>query len=115
MLWKELNKIDQLEEIQLYSNQKPIAIFKHSTRCSISAAAKGRLERKWDDYFENEELDVYYLDLLRHRDISNAIAELYDIEHESPQFILINEGKAVYNASHFGINPEKISAVIHQP
>lgn len=77
-------------------------IFKHSTRCSISRAALGRLERAWttaDDAAHH----VYFLDLLRYRPLSNAIADHYGIEHESPQALVIKDGKCVDVSTHFGI------------
>lgn len=108
MNWTEIKNIELLEEIIALSYEKPIGIFKHSTRCSISAAAKGRLERAWDKTDHHPPLVTYYLDLLKYRNISNEIANKFDIEHESPQFILIKDGKVIYDASHFGIQLERI-------
>jgi bacillithiol system protein YtxJ len=107
MTWKELDKIEQLDEISKLSFEKPQIIFKHSTRCSISVASKSKL-----DSGDIEEADVYYLDLLNHRDISNTIAEKYAVHHESPQIILIKNGQAVYDESHMAINLSDIKAEI---
>ena len=49
-------------------------------------------------------LDLHFLDLLNHRDISNAIAERFNVVHESPQLLIIKNGIAVSNASHGSIN-----------
>jgi bacillithiol system protein YtxJ len=59
---------------------------------------KKSLEQQWR--LSDEELPVYYLDLLAYRPISNRIADLFAVRHQSPQLILIRNGKAVYNASH---------------
>lgn len=103
MNWIELKDILDLEEANKSSFEKPIVIFKHSTRCSTSALVRNRLERNWKD----EQIDgikTYFLDLIRHRDISNAIESNYGIYHESPQLIILENGKATYNASHFSIS-----------
>ena len=103
MNWTPINSVEDLIEIDLASKVAPILIFKHSTTCSISAASLGRLERNWD-IEKTKGLKTYYLDLLQHRDISNAIEERYGVHHESPQVLIIKSGKAVYDESHFGIN-----------
>lgn len=65
-----------------------------------------RFERKWD--VPEEEVPVYYLDLIRYRDISDRIAEHYDTRHESPQILLIRNGKCEYHRSHHAIEPDEI-------
>lgn len=101
MDWKELNTLGQLDQIDVLSREKPVLIFKHSTRCSISRAALGRLEREWQAGDGGGA--IYYLDLLAHRAVSDAVAERYGVEHESPQVLVIRDGKCVHNASHMGI------------
>ena len=99
--WTELTDIAQLLEVTAISNEKPVVIFKHSTRCSISRMALKQFER---DYDLNEVVDAYFLDLIAHRDISNEIASRFNVYHESPQLILIRDGKAVYDVSHSDID-----------
>ncbi|PTT14598.1 bacillithiol system redox-active protein YtxJ [Flavobacterium sp. HMWF030] len=99
--WTELTDIAQLMEIEAISNVKPVVIFKHSTRCSISRMALKQFEREFD---LNEAVDAYFLDLIAHRDISNEIASRFNVYHESPQLILIKNGKAVYDVSHSDID-----------
>lgn len=106
MNWKTLTSEEQLSEINTVSANQPIAIFKHSTRCSISSMAKARLERA----AEPEGLTFYYLDLISYRPVSNKIAEMYCVEHESPQVLLIRNGECVYNESHSGILMDEIVA-----
>jgi len=100
--WNELSSVGQLDEIDKISSSQPVAIFKHSTRCSISAASLNRLERKWD-INKAGDIQPYYLDLIANREISNAVAERYGIDHQSPQLLLIQQGRCTYNNSHFGI------------
>lgn len=99
--WTELTDIAQLMEIEAISNVKPVVIFKHSTRCSISRMALKQFEREFD---LNETVDAYFLDLIAHRDISNEIASRFNVYHESPQLILIKNSKAVYDVSHSDID-----------
>ena len=88
MIWKNLEQLIALEEIDKASFTHPILIFKHSTRCSISDVAKARLDKE-----ENlNGVDFYYLDLIKHRDISNALAEKYNVHHESPQILIECKG-----------------------
>lgn len=105
--WKVLSDLAQLEAIDAESNNMPIVLFKHSTTCGISAGAKHRLEVDWENI--EGDFQFYYLDLLAHRDISNAIAEKWKVRHESPQAIIIKNGEATYNASHGRINANEIS------
>lgn len=104
--WQKLSSVDQLSTIKEESKVQPVLIFKHSTRCGISSMALGRLEREWSEDLNN--IKAYYLDLISHRQISNAIEEEFGIYHESPQLILIENGKAVYDASHMSISTLKL-------
>ncbi|AEE47948.1 bacillithiol system redox-active protein YtxJ [Haliscomenobacter hydrossis] len=100
--WKVLQDEQQLEEILEASKQKPIVIFKHSTRCGTSERAKYTLMDNWD--FAGHELDFYYLDLLKFRTISNRIATDYNITHQSPQVLLVKDGKVAFHTSHHRIS-----------
>lgn len=105
MTWIELHNIDQLDCLCESSCTKPCVIFKHSTRCSISHMALARLERA----VAPEETNFYFLDLIKHRDISQAIAERFSVQHESPQVLLIRNGECVYDNSHNGITMEELA------
>jgi bacillithiol system protein YtxJ len=110
MRWIPLTDEKQLDEILAASYHKDIAIFKHSTRCSVSLMAKKIFEQQWD--LPEDELPAYYLDLLTYRSISHRIAGLFAVMHESPQLLLIRDGKAIYHASHSEIDfDEMVKAV----
>jgi len=100
--WNKLEHLNQLSEITEESENQTVVIYKHSTRCSISSMALNRLERNWTE--EGNKLKIYYLDLIQFRDISNAVAEKFGVYHESPQAIVIKNGKAVHNSSHMSID-----------
>ncbi len=108
MDWIQLNRVEQLENIKAESFKNPVLLFKHSTTCSISAMAKNRMERNYDQSKVGD-LKPYYLDLLSYRDISNKIVEEFDIEHESPQAIIVQNGEAIYDASHYDISFAEIA------
>ena len=99
--WRQLTDLGQLNEIIDLSNEKAVLIFKHSTRCSISRMALKQFENEFD--LEGS-VTPYFLDLLNHRDISQEIATRFDVYHQSPQLLLIKEGKSVYDASHSDID-----------
>ena len=99
--WNRLNDLSQLDEIDESSKETPVLIFKHSTSCGISAMALNRFERNYD---HQTTIKPYYLDLLSYRDISNEISTRYSVRHESPQVLVIKEGKATYHNSHNGID-----------
>jgi bacillithiol system protein YtxJ len=109
MKWNQLTSTQQLADLDELSKKKPVLILKHSTTCSISNAALGRVERTWKEE-DTERITPYYLDLLTHRNVSNAVAEHYKVQHESPQVLLIKEGKCIYSQTHMGINVAEILA-----
>lgn len=106
-----LNQISQLDEINEQSKNKAQVLFKHSTRCSVSSFAKRILTSEFNDDL-SKKFDVYYLDLIAHREVSNAIASQYQVEHESPQLLVIVNGSCVFNASHSDVSLEKAAEII---
>ena len=105
MSWTQLTDLGQLNEIIDLSTTKPVLIFKHSTRCSISRMALKQFENEFD---LEEKVTPYFLDLLENRSISNEIATRFDVEHQSPQLILIKDSKAIYNVSHSDIQVDDL-------
>lgn len=108
MKWNKLESISDLDQAIELSFQKPVLLFKHSTRCSISSMALNRTESGWD--ISEEELAPFYLDLIAHRDVSAAIADKLNVFHQSPQIILVKAGKAVLDASHNEIRVDLIKS-----
>lgn len=107
MNWKNLEHVSQIEDIKEESKKQPVIIFKHSTRCSISAMVWGRLKRNWKNE-DSDKMKSYYLDLITYRGISDLIAKEFGVSHQSPQVIIIKGGTATYNNSHMGINYQEI-------
>lgn len=100
MKWIQLTDEGQLNELITKSQHKPQVIFKHSSRCSISAVAFQRLQKAQ----QPENIEFYFLDLLAHRSLSSKIAETFGVHHESPQVLLIKTGQCVFDESHLGIS-----------
>jgi bacillithiol system protein YtxJ len=107
--WRLLTDLGQLNEIIEESTEKPVVIFKHSTRCYISKSALKQFENEFN---LQEKVIPYFLDLLEHRNISNEITTRFGVEHQSPQLILIKDGKAVYDASHESIDAAKLEPFV---
>jgi bacillithiol system protein YtxJ len=108
MKWIELKEEDQIDSIKEQSKESPLLIYKHSTRCSISAMTLDRLERSWNDE-EMSKVKPYFLDLIRFRSLSNKIASEFNVHHESPQVLLIKDEKCFYHESHSGIIYKEIT------
>jgi bacillithiol system protein YtxJ len=104
MHWNPLTDVHQLDEIVEISQNQPVVIFKHSTRCSISSTALSRFERAWG----TTENTAFYLDLIAYRPISLEIAEKFGIQHQSPQVLVINKGTCTYSATHWDISVDEL-------
>lgn len=105
--WIPLNDMSQLEEIVETSKTRTVAIFKHSTRCGISSMVIRQFEGSYD--VPEDVADVYYLDLLQFRPISNEIASRFGVFHQSPQLIVFRNGEVVFHTSHGDISAQQVS------
>lgn len=108
--WILVEKMSQLDDMVRESEENLVAIFKHSTRCGVSRMALRRFEKDFDHDLEN--VKIYFLDLLAHRDISNEIAARFQVIHESPQLILLKKGKTVAHYSHSDVRPESLNQFV---
>jgi len=95
------------------SRQTPIFLFKHSTRCPVSTAAHDRVSRYVAEAPENAP-GVHMIRVVESRPVSDEAALLLSVRHESPQIILVKEGKAVWSASHYEITPEAMAEAAKQ-
>lgn len=100
--WIALNEIKQLDEILVKSKTKTQLIFKHSTRCGISSMVMNQFVGNYN--FNEQQSDLYYLDLLNYRDVSNEAGYKFQVMHESPQLLVLKNGVVVAHASHGAIN-----------
>ena len=101
--WIHLTETQQLLD-QVQQADKPVLVFKHSTRCSISKLALSKFEKNMPAQI----LPCFYLDLLNYRSISNDIAAVSKVVHQSPQVIVWKNNQVIYQASHSEIDPLEI-------
>ena len=106
--WVELTSSEQLHELLKSSETKPVVLFKHSTRCSISSMALNRFEQNMDP----EKATCVYLDLLQYRPLSAEIEAVTKVQHQSPQAIVIGHNEVIYSETHNGISALEILKLI---
>ena len=107
--WRPLTDLGQLNEIINESAEKPVAIFKHSTRCGVSRMSLKEFENEFDLH---DFVTPYFVDLLENRHVSDAIAKQFGVEPQSPQLILIKNGAPIYHASHGDIYADDLKRYI---
>jgi len=104
--WIPFNSLEQIKTIKELSKSETILVFKHSTRCSISSMVIKRFENLFDSSMNN--IKVYYLDLLNFRAISDEVGYSFQVQHQSPQLLIIRNEVAVLNVSHYDITTVNI-------
>lgn len=107
--WIPLNTIAQLDTIADKSKTKTQLIFKHSTRCGISRMVMNQFVAAYD---VDANVDLYYLDLLSYRDVSNEVGYKFQVMHQSPQLLVLRNGVVVAHASHGGINEMDLTQLV---
>ena len=100
----EIDDRTALESLMSDSKQKPVIVFKHSNACSISARAYREMEKM--------EADVNILVVQSAREVSRELANLTGVRHETPQVIVLRDGKAVWNASHFDVQAGAVAEAV---
>ena len=99
--WIPLNSLEQIKTIKELSKSETILVFKHSTRCGISGMVIKRFENLFDSSMNN--IKVYYLDLLNYRKVSDEVGYSFQVQHQSPQLLIIRNEVAVLSVSHYDI------------
>lgn len=110
--WKYITSVEQLSELLHNVGEKPLLLFKHSTRCGVSSMVLRSFENEWST--GDELCDLYFIDLLNHRDVSNEIAVLTGIVHQSPQAIVIKGKEIIYDATHSNIDARSIQSTLRK-
>lgn len=104
--WKYIESESDLDKAISESSERKVAIFKHSTRCHISKMVLKNFEREVQQ--NDGDVSYYFLDLLEYRPISNRIESDLNVVHQSPQLIVLKDGKAINNMSHQSISTSGI-------
>lgn len=99
--WIPLTSVEQLGDIERKSASRPQVIFKHSTTCGVSRMVLNLFEK--NPILREDALDLYFLDLHRHRETSDETAQKFQVLHQSPQLLVIKNGQTVAHASHGGV------------
>jgi bacillithiol system protein YtxJ len=109
---KHVSDLDALEAAIAESCERPVLIFKHSRTCGISCEALDELHL----HIEHDGKAAAYkvITVQSHRHISDQIAARFGVRHETPQAILLKDGKPVWNASHFRITAQELARAISQ-
>jgi bacillithiol system protein YtxJ len=107
MNWIPLETEEQIDIIK--SQAESSVIFKHSTRCHISNMVMRFFEKEWKAL---DGVNVYYLDLIAYRNLSNKVAETFQVHHESPQVIVVKNGECILDASHQDVSVQEITEVL---
>jgi bacillithiol system protein YtxJ len=102
----EVTDLSGLDTAFAASDAQPVLVLKHSTRCPISAGAYQRVAA-WLDGNASAPA-VYLVKVIESRTVSNAVAERLGVTHQSPQIILVRNGRAAWNASHSAITSTAI-------
>ena len=100
--WNSLSTLEQLDSIVEESLNKPIAIFKYSSRCGTSRMALRQFEKNY--YIEDNRIKLYFLDLIAFREVSNEVSIRFQVLHQSPQLIVIKNGNMIHHSSHYNID-----------
>jgi bacillithiol system protein YtxJ len=106
MHWSHLSVHESPEDWEKRFTDKPVLIYKHSSRCELCQATLVRIEQDWD--FTTEDLDAYFVDVIGEKMLSQRIAEYFSVAHESPQVLLIKKGSCVYEADHLEIDLQEL-------
>lgn len=83
-----------------------ILLLKHSLTCPISAEAKAEFEKT------SANIPKYIIHVQDHREVSNYVADYFNIKHESPQVFYIKDGHVEFHASHWDVTSEKLEDII---
>jgi bacillithiol system protein YtxJ len=101
--WKIINNKSQLVEIENESYSNPVVIFKNSSRCGISQSMLLNFQQDMRQA-NSGSMGFYLLDIVKNRDISSIIAQQFNLHHESPQLLVIENGECTYHKNHWNIS-----------
>ena len=101
-----LQGLDELDRLLAASDNRPLLLFKHSHTCGVSAEALDELMTHLDG--QPADVDYAMVTVQTHRDVSNAVTKKLGVRHETPQALLIRDGRVVWSASHFRVTANAV-------
>ena len=102
----------QLDRLLRSAEPQPLLLFKHSRTCGTSAQALDELLAHLDELGTNARYAI--VTVQTHREVSTAVAKTLGIRHETPQVLLIQDGRVVWSASHFRVTADAVDAAIRR-
>lgn len=110
---KPLLELDELAAAIAESRERPVLLFKHSRHCGVSCEALDELR---DHIARHDGPTAYRLITVQtHRALADEAARQLGVRHETPQALLLRDGKVVWNASHFRITASALDSITHEP
>src|SRR5262245_59414628 len=102
--------LEDLDRLLAQTAERPLLLFKHSLTCGTSAEALDELI----DHLNEDQLDARYaiVTVQSHRELSNAVAARLGVRHETPQALLIRDGRVIWSASHFRVTAAAVQSAI---
>jgi bacillithiol system protein YtxJ len=105
-----LRGLDELDAMLTSSTGQPVLLFKHSYTCGVSAEALDELVAHLNERAHG--VPVAMVTVQTHREVSNAIASRLGVRHETPQALLVRDGRVVWSASHFRVTSQSVDHAI---
>ena len=110
--YRHIQSTDALNTLLQDAGSQPQLIFKHSLTCPVSTAALREYQRFLEGRPAEDSVAYHLIEIQKHRDVSNAVADLSGVRHESPQAVLFKDGQAAWNASHWSITAESLAQAV---
>lgn len=110
--YRLIESVDALNALLDASSPQPLVVFKHSLTCPVSSAALREFNRFLEGRPADDNVAYHLIEIQKHRDVSNEVASLSGVRHESPQALLFKSGKATWNASHWSITADALNQAV---
>ena len=115
-----LEHVDELHRLIAESESRPVLLFKHSHTCGVSMEALDELVTHLNDrrprgsasHSAGSSPQYAMVTVQTHRAVSNAVAQKLGVRHETPQALLIRDGRVVWSASHFRVTAAAVGGAI---
>ena len=107
--WK-LPETDEILDHLMSSDSGTHVVYKHSYNCAICIFTKIKVEEVMEEC--NDEIDFHFVDVVKNRELSGQIASKTGVRHESPQVLVLKNGKVYWHASHSAIDKDELKEAI---
>lgn len=101
-----IREISTESELEAALGDGTVVLYKHSHRCGICIRSRKQMEKFSS---QNPEVPVLQVDVVRDRELSNSIADRFEIRHESPQAIVVRRGEPLWNGSHSSVTADRLN------